>query len=311
MTTDVPPEGVGLEVLLTAEIPTPHGYVFRSGGNMLSRLRAGLRTSGERLRSPCLAYVVRHPTVGVLLIDTGLHADASTDLRKDFGIPMSLLFRDLKPATGGFDQQLRAIGIQPEEVTRVVMTHLHVDHTSGMRLLPNATFICAREEWVAAHARFAAANGYVSRHLPPTSRMELLDFQSEAERYSSFAQTIDLLGDGSIRLVFTPGHTRGHQSVLLRLQSGRSVLAVGDAAYTLRSIREQILPMVTADDAAYRHSLRDLKAFAEREPETILIPSHDPEAWHQLRQFGGDGPTADARRQNRLDEGAPITPQGA
>ena len=114
--------------------------------------------------------------------------------------------------------------------------------------------------------------------------MQLVEFGNEAEPYSSFARTVDLLGDGSIRLVLTPGHTPGHQSVLVRLQDGRNVLAVGDAAYTLRSIHEQILPMITIDDTAARESLRELKAFSEREPEAIIVPTHDPEAWHQLRQ---------------------------
>lgn len=276
------PPGVRLEVLLTAEIPTPHGYVFRSGGNLVTRFRAGLTPSGGTLRSPCLAYVVHHPTAGVLLIDTGMHRDASQDLRRDFGLPMGLLLRALEPAADPFDAQLRAIGIAPQEVKRVVMTHLHVDHTSGMRLLPNATFICAREEWRSARGRFAAAHGYASHHLPGASRMELLDFGETAEPFGPFPSTLDLLGDGTVRLVFTPGHTHGHQSVLLALDDGRTVLVVGDAAYTLRSIQEQILPMITADDAASRESLRLLREFSEAEPDAMLVPTHDPEAWHQL-----------------------------
>jgi N-acyl homoserine lactone hydrolase len=284
MTADTPAPGVDVEVLFCAEVPAPYGYVFRSEGNRLARLRAGLNFRGRMLPLPCLAYVVRHPTAGVLLVDTGMHPDVSTSLRKDFGVPMSLLFRGLQPSGGAFDEQLRAIGIEPEDVGRVVMTHLHVDHTSGMRLLPNATFVCAREEWAATRPRLAVGRGYVRHHLPPASRMQLVDFENRGQPHSSFARTIDLLGDGSIRLVFTPGHTPGHQSVLLRLEDGRHVLAVGDAAYTLRSIREQILPMITSDDSASRASLRELQALTEREPDAIIVPTHDPEAWHQLRR---------------------------
>jgi glyoxylase-like metal-dependent hydrolase (beta-lactamase superfamily II) len=69
---------------------------------------------------------------------------------------------------------------------------------------------------------------------------------------------------------------------LLRLEDGRKVLVAGDAAYTLRSIREQILPMRTADDRASRRTLAELKAFAELEPDAILVPTHDPDAWRQL-----------------------------
>src|SRR5207248_2342165 len=188
------------------------------------------------LRAPCLAYVVHHPRAGALLVDTGLHPDASTDLRKDFGLPMSLLFSAIEPAETPFVEQLRAAGVEPDEVRRVVMTHLHADHTSGMRLLPNASFICTSKEWSAAHRRFAPASGYVGRHLPPRSRMELVEFETDGQPWGVFSSTIDLIGDGSIRLVSTPGHTHGHQSVLLNLQDGRTVLLVGDAAYTIRNI---------------------------------------------------------------------------
>jgi N-acyl homoserine lactone hydrolase len=274
--------GVRLTVLCTAEIPTPYGYVFRAPGSRLAQLRAGLSKKGRTLRSPCLAFVVRHPELGAVLIDTGLHPDASTDLRRDFGVAMSFLFSEIEPAELPFADQLRSVGVEPEEVERVVMTHLHVDHTSGMRLLPNATFICTRQEWAAAHRRLAQANGYVGHHLPGPTRMQLLDFDTGGAPFSVFARSIDLAGDGTIRVIFTPGHTRGHQSVLLRLDDGRTVMLVGDAAYTRRSIREQLLPMVTADDQASRNSLRELQAFAEQHPEAILVPTHDPDAWREL-----------------------------
>src|SRR5204863_705099 len=116
----------------------------------------------------------------------------------------------------------------------------------GMRLLPTAEFVCSEEEWAAATSRRAVLNGYAQGHLPPRSRMRLVDFDRDGERHPPFARTIDLLGDGSIRLLSTPGHTRGHLSVLLRLDGGRRVLLVGDAAYTTRHIEEQLLSLLTA-----------------------------------------------------------------
>jgi glyoxylase-like metal-dependent hydrolase (beta-lactamase superfamily II) len=252
----------------------------------LAQLRAGLSSKGAALRAPCLAYVVRHPDAGVLLIDTGMHPGASTDLRKDFGLAMGRMFKDLEPASTSFGDQLLALGIEPEDVRRVVMTHLHVDHTSGMRLLPNATFVCTRQEWSAANARLSAAKGYVRHHLPPRSRTELLDFDRDGQPFDAFTSTIDLLGDGSVRLLFTPGHTPGHQSVLARLHDGRGVLLVGDAAYTVQSISEQRLPLLTADDGASLDSLRQLREFTIRHPEASVVPSHDPDAWLQLAGRG-------------------------
>ena len=230
---------VELDLMVVGELAIPHAYVSRrEGGTRLTRLAAVLRPGGEMVPSPCLAYAVRHPSEGTILIDTGFHSDASENLRKDFGTRMALLFRSLKPADRPFEEQLRDLGIQPDDVERVVMTHLHVDHTSGMRLLPKAAFICARQEWEAATGDSAGSKGYVAHHLPPDARMELVDFHSSGERYDPFSKTIDLLGDGSVRLISTPGHTPGHLSVLLRVAGERQVLVVGDAVYTLRSLRE-------------------------------------------------------------------------
>lgn len=194
---------VELDLMVTAEVSMPSGYVFRAaGGNRLTRL-AGLRPGADSVRSPCLAFAVRHPSAGTILIDTGMHPDVSRCLREDFRVPMSLLFRELRPADAPFDEQLRALGIEPGGVERVIMTHLHVDHTSGMRLLPNAEFTCSHKEWAATRKRFAAGKGYVGHHLPPESRMRLLDFERDGERHGPFAKTLDLLGDRSIRLIST------------------------------------------------------------------------------------------------------------
>ena len=270
--------------MVVGEVPVPHAYIFRPEvGNRLSRLLAVLRPKGEMVHSPCLAFAVRHPSAGTILIDTGLHPDASENLRKDFGVRMALLFRRLKPAAEAYEEQLRRVGVEPSQVERVIMTHLHVDHTSGMRLLPKARFACTRAEWKAATAADAAGKGYVARHLPSESRIDLIDFETAGETHGPFSRTIDLLGDGSIRLISTPGHTPGHMSVLLRLAGERQVLLVGDAAYTLRSVHTQSLPLITANDELYRTSLRALKTFSEHEPEAILVPSHDPSAWHELR----------------------------
>jgi N-acyl homoserine lactone hydrolase len=284
--------GVELEVMVTGEVPTPYGYVYRASGGRVRRLAAGLRPGGEVVRSPCLAFAVRHPVAGTILIDTGMHPDAREHRTRDFGVAMGVLFKGLRPAREPYEEQLRALGIEPGGVRRVVMTHLHVDHTSGMRLLPNAEFVCSRVEWATTRGRFPDAKGYVARHLPPQSRMELVDFDRDGERYETFAKTIDLLGDGTTRLLSTPGHTVGHLSVLLALAGGQRVLLVGDAAYTLRGVREQILPMLTADDDASLRTLAELDAFARSDPQAILVPSHDPTAWHQLRDLSASAQRA-------------------
>ena len=278
---------VAVDVLVTGEMPVPADYAFRPDGPRplgLARLVRGVALpGGDYLDSPCLAYVIRHPDAGVVLVDTGFHPDASADRRADFGRAMSLMFRSLRVAETPYTDQLRERGVDPDQVERVVMTHLHVDHTSGMRLLPNARYTISAAEWSSAHSD-GSRGGFVAHHLPPDSRVDLVDAEADGEPHGPFRRTLDLLGDGSVRLVSTPGHTAGHLSVLLRTDGDRQVLLAGDAAYTLRSIEEARLPLLTVDDGRYARSLAELKAFMDDDPDSVVVPSHDPDAWRRLGQ---------------------------
>jgi N-acyl homoserine lactone hydrolase len=275
---------VTLDVIVTAWFTVPEAFVRRQErAGALGRLAAGLRPGAPKLRCPCAAYVIRHPTAGAILIDTGFHAQAARSPRREFGALMSIPFRALKPAHAPFDAQLRALGVDPASVGRVVMTHLHLDHTSGLRLLPAAQVVCDRREWEAAHARGATAKGYVGHHLEAAAaRTDLVEFERDGVPYGGFEQTIDLLGDGTIRLLSTPGHTRGHLSVLVRRDDGAQALLAGDAVYTLRTLREGARPILTEDETAYRRSMTQLQRFAALEPDVPIVPSHDPDAWREL-----------------------------
>lgn len=276
---------VEVDVLVTAWFSWPEAWVFpsRRRGPLapLAKVGALLRPGAPWLRCPCVAYVVRHPTHGTLLIDTGMHAQAASAPLQEWGLPLGLFFRAIKPVAP-YDEQLRAAGVNPDSVGRVVMTHLHADHTSGLRLLPKAELVCDDREWAQLGERGAAAKGFLSAHLPPEDRVRRIDFAAEGEPHAGFEQTVDLLGDGSIRLVATPGHTAGHLSVLLRTTGGRDVLIAGDAVYTSRSLREGRTPLLMEDAGAYRRSLAQLQAFAAGHPDATIVPSHDPDAWRAL-----------------------------
>jgi glyoxylase-like metal-dependent hydrolase (beta-lactamase superfamily II) len=162
------------------------------------------------------------------------------------------------------------------------MTHLHVDHASAMSEFPAATFVCAKAEWQAATARFGAWWGYARRQLPPSSRVRAIDFEGRGVvPHEPFSRTVDVLGDGSVRLLYTPGHTAGHTSVLVRL-ADREVLLVGDAVYTLRNLNEGILPFRSVDEDAYRRSLGEMRAYVEQNPDALIVPTHDIAVWEGL-----------------------------
>jgi N-acyl homoserine lactone hydrolase len=252
-----------LHPIRTGTAALTRGYVYR--GEPGHPLKAMVRASSdERLIVPLGAFLVEHPTAGPVLIDTGMHPRAAGGRT---GRGVRIRPSDTVP------QYLRAQGIEPADVRLVVMTHLHVDHTSAMPDLPEATFVIDPLEWRAAKGRLAALSGYRPDHLPPEQRVRFVGFDSAGEH--------DLLGDGSLRLFSTPGHTPGHLSVLVETDHG-PVFVLGDAVYTLRNLTEDILPWRSADEDALRSTMRRLRAFADSHPEVPLIPTHDPDVWERL-----------------------------
>ena len=85
------------------------------------------------------------------------------------------------------------------------------------------------------------------------------------DSYATFGATVDLFGDGSVRLLSTPGHTAGHQSVVLRLRE-REVLLCGDAAYTQRTIAGAEPPAIVDDEHRFRRSLDEIGRFLQQTP---------------------------------------------
>ena len=152
---------------------------------------------------------------------------------------------------------------------------------SGSSQWPQATFIVDRAE------REAARRGpgpYVKAHLATIERWQEVDYAApEAEPFESFTRTVDLFGDGDVRLVASPGHSPGHQSVLLRL-ADRYVLICGDAAMSTVELRERVVDGIIVDQDSYLRSGDEARAFMRAHPDTLAIPSHDTELWSRLER---------------------------
>jgi N-acyl homoserine lactone hydrolase len=221
---------------------------------------------------PIVAFLLEHPGAGRILIDTGLHPSVAVKPAESLGRLVTLAFRDLEmDPSQAVPAQLRELGVEPTEVGTVVMTHLHVDHASGISQFPEATFLVSRAEWEAATAQ-GQTHGYMTRQFDHAFDYRLLDFDGEeTSSFSGFARSFDLFGDGSVRAVYTPGHTLGHMSVVVRTAGGE-VLVAGDAH----------VPHRTEDDHLYRRSLREIQQYVRETPDALVIPGHDWEAWQAL-----------------------------
>lgn len=198
---------------------------------------------------PIYGFVVRH-SEGIVVIDTGVG---------DGHQGIEALYR---PVRRPLADELKALNIALADVTLVINSHLHFDHCGDNRLFPGTPIYAQRAEYEAAQGSGYTIPDWVDF---PGARFELLDGEAEV-----------LPG---VRVVPTPGHTPGHQSVLVETGDGRLVIA-GQAAYTAAEYANPEHGHVCGLEAAwdrqrYLESLRRLRGLAPRR----VYFSHDPTVW--------------------------------
>jgi glyoxylase-like metal-dependent hydrolase (beta-lactamase superfamily II) len=239
--------------------------------------------ASEKVRIPIPFYVIRHPK-GVVLFDTGLGTEFTAQLQ---GWWLHRFFQwtlpyEFDPANAAV-AQVRAMDIDPKDVAFIVVSHLHYDHAGGLRDFPKATVVVSRAEWEKSDVSrwLARFRGVMSETLEGLkSRLLLLDFSGD----SSF----DLFNDGALVVLFTPGHTSGHQSLLVTTGSGRKVLLTGDAVWLRENYQKPapkswIIRHLEEYDAdqAWTSTLF-IRDFAEKNPDALVVPGHDPDLWEEL-----------------------------
>ena len=221
---------------------------------------AGLWRQGDEeperpLRLPVPAYLIETESERIL-IDTGLHPDAVTDPEARYGEGTALGHFGLEQEEGLADQ------VDLGTVTRLVLTHLHFDHAGGLALIPESVpVVLQRAEWEAAHDRARGRAqllpaGATTPIAPPN--LTLVDGDH------------DLLGDGSVELLSTPGHTTGHQSVRI----GDLVLGA-DVALFASGLDDLKFPAFGADQDAQARSAERLREL--RDAGLTIQPGHDPD----------------------------------
>lgn len=277
---------VAVEPLKVGEVMFPKA-AFESTGGPLAKLRAtgiGLGRAGW-MTVPCPAFLIRHPTAGPLLVDTGLHPSISTRPAANFGRLAAWFAKPRLEPGEDLPAQLRGRGVDPRSIRTVVMTHLHYDHASGMSEFGSAAFVLTEAEWRAATTVGRPIfHGYRRAHFDYAFDYRTVSYDGpNITSYSSFGRTFDLFGDGSVRLVSLPGHTVGHQAVLCRLRA-RDLVIAGDAIYTYGQLTSAPLPPRAEDPHTYRRSIQELRLFHRQFPGAVIIPGHDPEHWAELRE---------------------------
>jgi glyoxylase-like metal-dependent hydrolase (beta-lactamase superfamily II) len=276
---------VAVEPLVAGHVDFPRAAMVDPGGSFKTlRLARAMSSSKAAESVPVPAFLIRHPGVGQVLVDTGLHPSIASGGAENFGGLANRFGRPSLKAGEDIPSQLRAKGIEPRQVPVVVMTHLHLDHTSAVSEFPDSTFVVSAAEWQdAAHGSKPALNGYRRAHFDLAFEYRSVDFDGDAVgSYATFGRTFDLFGDGSVRLAFTPGHSAGHCSVICRLAAADFVIG-GDAIYMEGQLDgREPLPPRPYDAHMLRRSLQELRLFRSQFPEAVITPGHDSDFYARI-----------------------------
>lgn len=244
------------------------------------RLPSILLNSQWTEKMPVWMWLIEHPD-GTFLVDTGENThvhepDYFGDAKGDAWVNRRILQLDIPPEEE-LGSHLQRLGIAENKIVAVILTHGHLDHTDGLRFLPSPEILFPKIEW---EKPFGVAKTTFPAWLKPrfithdatTSLGELTakdnPFQA-AHRIASGLYTIP-----------TPGHTLGHQSVLL-IENGTAYCFAGDVSFSEKQLLAGGVAGICVSPDAARETYSRFKTLAGRIP-LVYMPSHDAESAQRL-----------------------------
>ena len=199
-----------------------------------------------------------------LLWDTGVPETALNDPKGWSTLPKLIVYHLDKSLT----DQLAKIGLKPNDISRVAISHTHGDHIGNMGLFSNSTILMQRAEYSWIHSADGPNDNVnqlmaLARKLLGTPKnLQLLDGDT------------DVFGDGSVTLVSTPGHTPGSQSLLVHLRKSGFIILSGDVVHLEQNFEKNIVPSLNTDKAASIASMEKVRQMMATYKATLFI-NHD------------------------------------
>jgi len=252
-------------------------WLFHCGYMQLPRWMTVRGGGSKKVRLPFLAAILVHPELGPILIDAPFGAEGPSNVGEVLGGILrrtGLVFRDEWAVV----PRVERLGFRASEVNHILMTHMHFDHTGGMKSLGHAKFHINRDEWVQATslAPFAAmTKGYVvDDYRALSSHVEKLDLSD-----ATLDAGLDVFGDGSVHAIPLPGHSPGHTGFMVHLED-RDIFFVGDAGFEVSHLTGEhelgVFPKAAADDRTLaKQTLAQIQDWQARHPDVQLLTAHD------------------------------------
>jgi N-acyl homoserine lactone hydrolase len=171
--------------------------------------------------------------------------------------------------------QLAKIGVKPEQIKYVGISHYHADHTGQVASFPGSTVLIGAKEWEAITAP------------KPAARVNFKPFESWIKgegKVEPLALDKDVFEDGSVIVLRTPGHTPGHQALLVTLPQTGPVILSGDAIHFRENYDAFGVPPINDDRAQTVASIERIKNIASNLKAKVII-QHDARDVEKLPVF--------------------------
>ena len=259
----------------TGKVKVKHRFRTANKGPLLSKINF-LLDSRFTEWMPVWVWVIEHPE-GIYVVDTGENARVSDP---DYFNGENWMLRKINQTQFRFEvspdqeagPQLENLGIKSTDIQTLILTHLHLDHFDGLHHFEGVDIVLNRYEW--EHPGSALPSLY-----PEWFEPRLLDLQPGDDIFPS---TSLMTRSGEISLIHTPGHTRGHCSILVR---GKEIdfFVAGDVTYTEAQLKQGEMAGSHMSFRDSANTFQNIKRYALHRP-VVYLPSHDIESGDRLER---------------------------
>jgi N-acyl homoserine lactone hydrolase len=226
---------------------------------------------GRSIEFSSTCWLIKHGSEW-LLWDTGVPESTLNDPRGWSTLPKLIVYHLDRPVTG----QLAEIGLKPDDIGRVAISHTHGDHIGNLGLFPNSTIVMQRAEYAWIHSPDGPNDNVnqlmaLARKLMGTPKnLQLIDGDT------------DVFGDGSVTLLSTPGHTPGHQSLMVHLRNSGFIILSGDVAHLEENFEDDIVPSLNTSKPESVASMDRVKRLIKTYKAKFFI-NHDKSQTDSLK----------------------------
>jgi glyoxylase-like metal-dependent hydrolase (beta-lactamase superfamily II) len=222
--------------------------------------------AGEPITLTNSCYLIKHRE-GWMLWETGFNEVIAS---RPEGYPTPVIQWRWR-ASETLSQQLAEIGVKPEQISRLGFSHAHPDHIGNASLFPQATLYIQKAEYAYLFGPGAKApTGPANYQKLRENKVQILEGDD------------DVFGDGSVTILSTPGHTPGHQSLMVRLPKTGTVILTGDAAHFRENFDQRRVPVQNFSKAQTLESMDKIARIAQENHAQLWI-NHDSEQTARLK----------------------------